>query len=178
MTLTATILILPGLGNSGAGHWQTIWEEQNPAFKRINQQDWCTPDCNDWVNTLDVYLEKEDLSNTILIGHSLACITIAFWAKKFNRKIKGALLVAPSDTEAESYPQGTTGFTSVPLDKLNFPTIVVTSTNDFYISLQRATLFANSWGSELINIGEAGHINVAAGFGNWADGLNILKKLY
>ncbi|WP_333820573.1 alpha/beta hydrolase [Ohtaekwangia sp.] len=32
-------------------------------------------------------------------------------------------------------------------------------------------------GSELVSVGPAGHINVAAGFGNWPQGIELLKRL-
>ena len=69
------------------------------------------------------------------------------------------------------------GFSPIPLIKLPFPSIVVTSTNDFFVTVDRAKQFAEAWGSEFVNIGEAGHINVASGFGDWDEGLEILKKL-
>src|SRR5215216_7693769 len=105
----STILIVPGLGNSGPQHWQSLWEKQF-GFTRVEQQDWETPICADWITTLQSYIDKYDPKDVILVGHSLACATIAYWAKEYNVAIKGALLVAPSDTEAESYPTGTTGF--------------------------------------------------------------------
>jgi predicted alpha/beta hydrolase family esterase len=70
-----------------------------------------------------------------------------------------------------------TGFAPIPIDKINFKTIVVASTNDIWVSLERAQFFANNWGSEFINIGKAGHINVASGHTNWEDGLRILKTI-
>jgi predicted alpha/beta hydrolase family esterase len=174
--MKATVLILPGLGNSGEGHWQTLWENQF-GFTRVEQRDWDTPVCREWIETLDRKILDCKTSDIILVGHSLACCTIAYWSQYFNRKIKGALLVAPSDTEADTYPPGTTGFSPVPLNKFPFPSITVASTNDYYISHARAQHFANAWGSELITIGEAGHINVASGFGPWPQGLDYLKKL-
>ncbi|QIL42586.1 hypothetical protein G7074_09910 [Pedobacter sp. HDW13] len=60
---------------------------------------------------------------------------------------------------------------------MNFKTIVVTSANDEWVTLERATFFAQHWGSELINIGNAGHINADSGFGVWPEGLEILKAL-
>ncbi|ASU36437.1 alpha/beta hydrolase [Mucilaginibacter xinganensis] len=60
---------------------------------------------------------------------------------------------------------------------LPFKSIVVASTNDYYVTYERATLFAESWGADLVNIGDAGHINVASGFGEWNEGLEILKWL-
>ena len=58
----------------------------------------------------------------------------------------------------------------------NFKSIVVTSSNDEWVTLERAEFFAENWGSEFINIGNAGHINAASGFGEWPKGLEILKK--
>jgi predicted alpha/beta hydrolase family esterase len=176
MTFQSTILIIPGLGNSGPQHWQSIWENKF-NFTRVEQKEWDTPFCSDWIEAINNEVKKHDPANVILVGHSLACSTIAYWALKFDIKIKGALLVGPSDTEADTYPQGTTGFKPVPLFNLPFKSIVVASTNDFYVKFDRAEHFAESWGSELINIGDAGHINVSSGFGEWNEGLEILKKL-
>jgi uncharacterized protein len=176
MHFNSTILIIPGLGNSGEQHWQSLWEKEY-NFTRIQQNDWETPVCADWVVNINKSVNQYDPANVILVGHSLACATIAYWAQQYPAKIKGALLVALSDTEAKSFPSGTTGFTPMPLNKLPFPTIAVTSTNDYYVTLQRAEQFATAWGSELINIGETGHINSDAGFGPWDKGLEILKQL-
>ena len=41
----------------------------------------------------------------------------------------------------------------------------------------RAAVFANAWGSELADIGAAGHINVASGYGPWPDGLRFVSRL-
>jgi predicted alpha/beta hydrolase family esterase len=176
MQFTSTILIHPGLGSSGLQHWQSLWEQQH-GFKRIEQQDWETPVCADWISTLQDYVDRYDPKKVILVGHSLACTAIAYWAQKYNVAIKGALLVAPSDTEADTYPGGTTGFKPVPLIKLPFPSIVVASSNDYYVTLDRAKQFADAWGSEFVNIGDAGHINVASGFGRWDAGLVVLANL-
>jgi predicted alpha/beta hydrolase family esterase len=91
--------------------------------------------------------------------------------------IKGALLVAPSDIEAPAYTFKAEGFAPIPLERLPFPTIVVASSNDVWVSLERARFFADAWGSEFLNIGEAGHINAASGHGEWREGMDILKRL-
>ena len=176
MKFKSTILILPGLGNSGEGHWQTNWENEF-GFSRVNQRDWDTPVKDGWVDGIQREVEKHDPSSVILVGHSLACSTIVFWSQKFATKIKGALLVAPSDTESEVYPPGTTGFKPMPLTKLPFRSTVIASSNDQYVSVERANEFANACGSKLILLNDAGHINVAAGFGNWSGGLEFLKEL-
>jgi predicted alpha/beta hydrolase family esterase len=60
---------------------------------------------------------------------------------------------------------------------LNFNSIVVASSNDIWVSLNRAKFFADNWGSEVINMGDAVHINTTSGHTNWEEGLTILKKL-
>jgi predicted alpha/beta hydrolase family esterase len=173
----AHYFIVPGLGNSGPQHWQTYFETTGDNFTRINQQEWDAPVCNDWIETIDKVIAPYDLSTVILIGHSLGCSTIAHWAARYGRKIKAALLVAPSDAEALHYTFPAKGFTPIPKDKINFKTIVVASADDQWVSLERAAFFAANWGSEFINIGNAGHINAASGHTQWKEGLEILKKL-
>lgn len=172
----STVLILPGLGNSGDAHWQTLWEKQFD-FTRVNQRDWDTPVRTEWVEKIEDTLSGFTPEKILLVGHSLACCTIAYWAQQTKHKIKGALLVAPSDTEASSYPAGTTGFTPMPLNKLLFPSITVTSNNDFYVTTERARYFADAWGSRFVSVGEVGHINAASGIGSWPEGLNYLEEL-
>ncbi len=107
----------------------------------------------------------------------MGCCTIAHWATQYNISIKGALLVAPSDIENPKYTFPAKGFAPIPLNKINFKTIVVASSNDYWVSLERAKFFADNWNSECINIGDAGYITAASGYGKWEKGLEILKKL-
>jgi uncharacterized protein len=169
--------IVPGLRNSGPEHWQTFFEKSGSNFKRIEQQEWDAPNCNNWIEAIDKAISGYNPSTVILIAHSLGCCTIAHWAMRYNKKVKGALLVAPSDIENPAYTFPSTGFTPIPLHKINFKTIVVASDDDEWVSINRAKFFAANWGSELVNIGNAGHINTAAGYGQWAAGLQILQQL-
>ena len=173
---TSTIILVPGLGNSGEQHWQTYWEKKY-HFRRVNQQDWETPDLRDWMETLDQTVMEYNLADIILVGHSLACATITSWAEKYHRIIKAALLVAPADTEALDFPPVATGFAPMSRQKLAFPSVVVGSTNDEYVTLTRARYFAECWGSKLVNIGTAGHINAAVDLKEWPVGLQLLQQL-
>lgn len=176
MKFQSTILTIPGIGGSGPQHWQTLWEKEY-GFTRIEQREWDRPDCGEWVENINNYVQDYSPSNLILIAHSAACVAFMHWAEKYNVIIKGALLVAPADADAASFPGETTGFAPMPLIKLSFPSIVVTSSNDHFVTLERAKQFADVWSSQFINIGEAGHINVASGFGEWDRGLEFLKQL-
>ncbi|MCJ8164494.1 alpha/beta hydrolase [Pontibacter sp. E15-1] len=172
-----TILIIPGLGSSGPQHWQTLWGQQHPEFVRVEQLDWETPACNDWVATLDEAVRQHPPGQVVLVAHSLACIAGAFWARQHKRPIRAALLVAPADTEAAGFPGGTSGFAPIPMEKLPFKSLVVASTNDPYITDTRARALAAAWGSDFVSVGEAGHINSDAGLGGWAQGLSFLERI-
>ena len=45
------------------------------------------------------------------------------------------------------------------------------------MSFARAEHWAALWRCELIDLGEAGHINVDSGFGSWHYGLELLCRL-
>ena len=90
----STILLIPGIGNSGLQHWQTIWGRRY-GFARVKQQEWETPDCADWVSTLNGYVQQYDPKNLVLVAHSAACAALVHWVQQYNVKVKGALLVAP-----------------------------------------------------------------------------------
>ncbi len=170
------VFTVPGLYNSGPQHWQTHWENEY-GFIRIEQKDWETPACDDWLQAIDAVVNQQPLNEVVLIGHSLACCTIVRWAEKYRRLVKGVLLVAPSDVEAPSYPRGTTGFSPMPKFKLPFPSIIIASTNDEYVTMERAKEFGGNWGSEFINAGDLGHINSTSDLGTWNFGYSILKGL-
>jgi uncharacterized protein len=170
-------VIIPGLGNSGPDHWQTYFQQSNSNFRRIEQQDWNTPVCSDWVETIQQVLKDYDPATVVLVAHSLGCITVAHWANVYPTAIRGAMLVAPSDIEAPAYDFGAAGFAPIPLNPLPFHSMVVASTNDVWVTLNRARFFAERWGSEFVNIGAAGHINVDSGYTRWDEGLALLKQL-
>ena len=61
--------------------------------------------------------------------------------------------------------------------RLPFPTIVAASRDDPYVAFERAIDMAKAWGAELADIGNAGHINTASGYGAWLDGERLLVRL-
>jgi uncharacterized protein len=170
--MTPTILILPGWQDSGPEHWQSLWLKKYPNAVKVEQRDWMTPKKEEWVTTLEEYINRYE--SVILVGHSLGCPTIAHWAKEHpTSKVKGALLVAPF----QKFTPEMTGFAPVPMESLPFPAIVVGSENDEWASMEEAQEFAKAWGAKFVNAGPAGHINTAAGYGEWPEGEELLKKL-
>ncbi|CAH0184915.1 hypothetical protein SRABI118_01347 [Massilia sp. Bi118] len=169
------ILIVAGLWNSGPQHWQTHWEAKYSKWERVAHRDWHAPDRDEWVAELDAAIAACD-GRPILVAHSLGCMLVAQWAQAGSHlNVAGAFLVAPSDVDAPSYPIDAGGFRPVPMAKLPFPSVVVASTDDPYAEIGRSRAFAQAWGSKLIEIGDAGHINADTGYGPWPEGERMLE---
>ena len=176
----ATILTIPGLWNSGPEHWQTHWERERSDTRRVEQRDWETPRRRDWVDSIRKAV-RDAPGLVLLAAHSLGCATVAHLARDADAseigKIRGALLVAPSDVESPKYPPGTEGFRPMPLDRLPFRAIVVSSSDDEWVSAERARAFAEAWGAQLVDAGARGHLNGASKLGAWAEGQALLARL-
>ena len=176
----ADVLLLPGLDNSGPGHWQSRWET-HPGFARVDFGDWVQPRLHEWIPRLDRAIEASE-APVVLAAHSLGCLAVVWWAalswrQSLRGKLQGALLVAPPDVDVESTPGRIRDFRPVPALRLPFPSVLVASRDDPFARFDRAREMARSWGSTLIDAGEAGHINADSGLGDWSCGLRILSSL-
>ena len=173
----ADILIVPGLGNSGPEHWQRRWAERFSTGKVIEQDEWDNPDLSDWSAAIVEAVEAAERP-VVLVAHSLGVSALVHAASRFPAgKVRGALLVSPPDHEAASIPPEGGSFTDVPREPLPFPSLLVASTDDPYVTAARAADMAGAWGSELHFAGDAGHINAASGHGPWPEGLLMFTRL-
>ncbi|WP_035061640.1 RBBP9/YdeN family alpha/beta hydrolase [Andreprevotia chitinilytica] len=176
----ATLVVVPGLGNSGPEHWQTHWEYKYPGTLRVQQQNWDHPDRQSWIDTLDRTV-RETPGKVVLIAHSLACALIANWASSaadISDKVLGALLVSPADVDSpEHTPAEAHVFAPMPTHRLPFRSLVIASDDDPYVDIDRARDFANAWGADCISIGSAGHINSKSNLGEWSAGQVYLDRL-
>ncbi|MES2303559.1 MAG: alpha/beta hydrolase [Pseudomonadota bacterium] len=173
------ILTVPGLGNSGAGHWQTRWEETLPDCHRIDLGLWDDPHRNTWVNKINLAVQRADRP-VVLAAHSLGCLAVAWWAEfeqPRDGKVIGALLVAPPDVEVRPIDRRLTRFAPFPHGELPFPSVLVSSRNDPYMGIGQAQQLAQAWGSDFVDAGEAGHINAESDLGEWTFGQLLLDRL-
>ena len=171
------MLLIPGLWNSGPLHWQTEWEKLHPDWRRVIQRDFDHPEPEEWARTLDEAI-RACPRHPVLAAHSLGCSLVAYWAAKYGGAgVAAAMLVAPSDVEAPNYPVEGRAFTTMSLQRLPFRSKVISSTNDEYVTVDRARSFAQAWGREFVSIGDAGHINGASGYGRWTEGEQMLISL-
>lgn len=172
-------LVLPGLSNSGVDHWQSYWCMAFRNASRVLQDDWDHPKVSDWIVHLDVAIANGSRP-VVLICHSLSCALAAHWAARKQRpgRVVAALLVAPSDVDDAAHtPDNVRNFAPMPLMPFPVPSLVVASTDDPYVTLDRAKAFAKAWGSDFCNAGALGHINSASKLQTWPQGLLMLGQL-
>ena len=174
--MKTTALMVPGLWSSGPEHWQTHWEAADPSFRRVEQEEWDSADRREWVRSLDDAVRRAG-RGVVLAAHSLGCATVVHWAGMPGRMVRGALLVAPADVDGAGFPLEARGFAPMPLRPLPFPSILVASTDDPYVTMERAQIFAEAWGSRLVEAGAVGHLNSASGLGAWPEGRKLLDEL-
>jgi predicted alpha/beta hydrolase family esterase len=170
------VLIVPGWGNSGPAHWQTLWQANEPDWERVMQRDWERPNAVDWLAAIDERV-SECAAKPVLVGHSLGSIAIVKWAAIRKGKAAGAFLVAPVDVEASRCLPELRPFAPIPGRSIPFPVHVVASHDDPYMTLARAAEFARRWGATFTDIGSAGHINTDSGHGAWPEGRALLEGL-
>ncbi len=172
-----TVLVLPGYGDSGPAHWQTLWERRW-GYARVVQDDWERPDVGAWTRRLGAVLAATD-GPVVLVAHSLGCALVAHFARDAAcTRVAGALLVAPPDVEEIRHllPE-IESFAPMPLEPLPFPSVVVGSTDDPYADAARVRSFAAAWGARFVDAGAAGHLNAESGHGEWPAGHRLLEEL-
>ncbi|MGG1948713.1 alpha/beta hydrolase [Trinickia sp. NRRL B-1857] len=175
--MDSSVFVVPGIGNSGPSHWQSVWQSAHPDWGRLAVGNWDEAACDAWVAALDRQLPDSG-AGTIVVAHSLGCLTVAHWAARSARAIRGALLVAVPDPASPAFPRAAaTGFAPLPSCRLPFPTIVVSSTNDPYGSVDHARACAAAWGSELVEVGAKGHLNADSNLGAWPEGIELLEQI-
>ena len=169
-------VIVPGIGNSGPRHWQTLWERRHPQWQRVQQCDWDRPVLTEWLPALASAVAGLP-APPVLIAHSMGCLLVAHWAQRASVPVRAALLVAPPDPQAPAFPATTRGFETVPPGRLPFPSLVVASSNDPFGSVDYAKRCAVAWGSGFAEAGAIGHINAESELGEWPDGVVLLEQL-
>lgn len=171
------VLVIPGHGNSGPAHWQSIWQAGRPRWHRLQVEDWDHAVCSDWMAAID--RQTAELGpDTLIVAHSLGCLAVVHWAARHAQPIRGALLVAVPDPAGPVFPAATSiGFTPLPSRQLPFRSTIVASTDDPYGSAAYARACANAWGSGFVEAGARGHLNADSGLGAWPEGYRLLEAL-
>lgn len=178
-----TVVIVPGLRDHDAEHWQTLLAD------RLDDAHIVAPVADAGlrlaprIQALDEALHTVD-GPVVLVAHSAGCVITAHWSLAPTRPVLGALLATPADLESPlpaGYPDiddlHAAGWTPLPRHRLPFPSVVAASRNDPLAAFSRTADLAADWGARLVDVGEVGHLNPAAGFGPWPQAEELLHQL-
>lgn len=178
-----TVLIVPGLRDHVPEHWQTLLEARLPKARSVPPLEHDKLSCAARVAALDQALAQID-GPVVLVAHSAGVMITVHWAQRHHRPIQGALLATPADLEAPmpaGYPTMDAlrehGWLPIPRTPLPFPSILAASTNDPLGDFDRVAQMARDWGSRLVDLGAVGHLNPAAGYGEWPRAEEFLREL-
>jgi hypothetical protein len=188
MANEATVLIVPGLRDAVANHWQTLLQAQLAAAgRRVRGVPPMGRDTLAVAPRLDA-IEREAQAvegPLVIVAHSGGCVMVAHWARQTRREVRGALLAAPPEFDRpmpEGYPTlaqlDAGGWLPVPRERLPFRSIVVASRNDPLARFDGVAALAADWGSELVDEGLVGHLNPASGFGEWPRAHGFIASLH
>ena len=167
--MKTTTLIVPGLHGSEDEHWQSWWQRQDSSAVRVQQQDWHHAELSGWSQQVENAILAARPDKVWLVAHSFGCLASVHAALKQPERIAGLFLVAPADPDRFGIHPARL------LHELPVPSLMVASTTDPYLSHDKARLWARVWGSQFINLGDVGHINVASGFGPWPQGMRLFN---
>lgn len=174
----ATVLIVPGLRDHVAEHWQTVLGARLPRRAADGPH-------GPRLHGAAIEREAQAVEGPlVVVAHSGGAVMLAHWARSTRRPVLGALLATPPDFERpmpEGYPTiadlAAGGWLPVPRERLPFPSIVAASRNDPLGSFDRVAGLARDWGSRLVDLGPVGHLNPASGFGEWPMAESLISEL-
>jgi uncharacterized protein len=164
------LLVIPGLNDSGPAHWQTwLHAHFSRHALRVEQDDWANADLARWSQQIEITLARHPRARWVAVAHSFGCLALLRHllqrevephdATRVGTGIRSALLVAPAD------PAKFGVAAKLPQSRLTVPSVLLASETDPWMKLESAVAWSRLWGSQLINLGDAGHINAEAGFG-------------
>lgn len=185
--MDSTVVIVPGLRDHVADHWQTLLADDLTRHGRpvhiVGPLRTERLSRHARVAALDRTL-RGIAGPVLLVAHSAGVAITVHWAQSGSRPVRGALLATPADLEfplPEGYPTTAEldahGWNPLPRRRLPFPSIVAASTDDPLGRYRRITGMAETWGSRLDTLGAVGHLNPASGFGPWTRAEDLLADL-
>jgi predicted alpha/beta hydrolase family esterase len=139
-------VIVPGIDNSGADHWQSLWEaEWASSATRIAVASWSGPELDDWRSGVERAVRLAG-GPVVLVAHSLGCIAATHSLSTADAQVAGVFLVSPPDRDGRAFPAAAPTFAAVAAERLPVPGLLVSADNDPYCTPDVAEQLASAWG--------------------------------
>jgi predicted alpha/beta hydrolase family esterase len=173
------VLLLHGWGGSNHPHWQS-WlagelAKEYGCVSFLQLSDYDFPKLDVWKKELKEHLK--DFGPDIVVCHSLANI---LWFHLCNEgginAVKKLFLVAPPSLECSIDELQSFFPLKAPQNLCAQEVLLITSTNDPYLSEEEAKTLQNSLGVKMEVVQNGGHINAASSYGPWEWMLEKIKS--
>jgi predicted alpha/beta hydrolase family esterase len=166
------LLVIPGLNDSGPAHWQSwLQGHYSRHAVRVEQEDWARADLARWARRIELTLARHPGTRWVAVAHSFGCLALLRHLAQHGEGVAAALLVAPADPAKF----GVAG--QLPQSALAISSVLVASETDPWMKFDAVCAWAGVWGSPVINLGDAGHINTEAGFGPWPQARTLVEQM-
>ena len=180
----ATVVLVPGLRGHVEDHWQTRLAAALPGARTVPPLGRTNACLHTRVTLLDQVVQEID-GPVVLVAHSAGVLVTVHWAAQYSpTRVAGALLATPAVLAADLPPEYPSidqlrahGWLPIPREPLPFPSIVAASSDDPLGNPVRLRSLAASWGSRVHDLGAAGHLNPASGFGDWPEAVELIDQL-
>jgi uncharacterized protein len=167
------ILLIPGFEPITPNHWQSRIVAKLSTARFV---DVAYPSLTDSVGAIAAAVS--DAKRPVLfIAHSAGAALVAHAMPSLVQigradSVRGAYLVAPTSGRAVTEIAALDpAFADLPREPLPFPSVLVASHTDPHSTLEEAADLALAWGAQMVEAGDAGHINEASGHGPWPEGI-------
>jgi len=173
-------VIVPGLRGSAPSHWQELYAARAGGAVTVPfpvEERWHSID--ERIRLLGETVAAVD-GQVVLVAHSAGVLAAVRWARSLSDgdpalvRVAGAVLATPPDFGVEwpePHPRpaelSAAGWEPIPRRRLPFPSIVAASRTDPLARYRTTAGLAEAWGSRLVDLGDAGHLNPASGYGEW-----------
>jgi len=166
------VIIVHGYGGDPNKNWFP-WLKQELEKKEVQviipqMPNAESPQLSEWLPFLDSIVGNPD-ENTILIGHSLGCITILRYLETLREDQKiGKVILVSGFAEPIHYTELNNFFETeldfVRIKKVTGEIILINSDNDEHVPLWQGESMSKKLDAKLIIMNGAGHINEKSGF--------------
>ncbi len=180
------ILLVPGIGGAGQGHWQARIAAKLSTARIVDQPDWQMTRLGDAVGEI-ARAVADATRPVVFVAHSSGSSLVAHAVPSLVQlgiadRVRGAFLVTPPSIRTlTDWHDAEPAFAAIPRDPLPFPSLLIASSNDPHATMEEQADLALAWGALLVEAGEQGHIDEASGHGPWPEGLmrfaGFLSKL-
>lgn len=180
-----TVLIIHGIGGYAGIHWQKwLHDELIKKGYEVLMPEMPTPDHpnrKEWLETIKQLVLKIDLSELIIVGHSLGVVSALDFVEQSKKPIKALVSVSgfSNDYKAElnSYFLRERKIDFEKVNKNLKKSFVLYGDNDPYVPQKELRRLANNLNVGPIVFTGGGHLNTNSGFTKFSELLEIVENI-